>query len=145
MLLTNDLKINGPQTYVCYKNRSVLRWKITLLSTYTIEGKLPHLKRFQKIHLCSFFKDFICLFLERGREGKRGKHQCVVASRTPPTGDLAQNPSTCPDWESNWQPSGLQAGAQSTEPHQPGIIYVPLHLQNTPSTLKHLWQESQEA
>ena len=38
----------------------------------------------------------------------------------PPTGDLACNPGMCPDWESNWRPFGSQAGAQSTEPHQPG-------------------------
>ena len=36
-----------------------------------------------------FFKDFIYLFLERGREGE---NQCVVASCAPPTGDLARNP-----------------------------------------------------
>ena len=51
---------------------------------------------------------------------EREKHQCVVASRMPPTGDLACNPAMGPDWESNWQLFGLQAGAQSTEPHQPG-------------------------
>ena len=41
-----------------------------------------------------FFKYFIYLFFNRGggREGE--KHQCVVASRTPPTGDLAHNPGT---------------------------------------------------
>ena len=46
-------------------------------------------------------KGFILLFLERGREGeKQGeKHQCVVASCTPPTGDLALNLGMCPDWE----------------------------------------------
>ena len=51
----------------------------------------------------NFKKDFIYLFLERGREGEREaeKHQCVVASRVPSTGDLARNPSMCPDWESN--------------------------------------------
>ena len=38
----------------------------------------------------------------------------------PPTGDLAHNPSMYPDWESNQQPFGLQAGTQSTEPHQQG-------------------------
>ena len=72
-----------------------------------------------------FKKDFIYLFLERGREGVREgeKHQCVVASHTPPTGDLACNPGMCPDWESNWQPFGLQAASQSTEPHQPGLVY----------------------
>ena len=43
------------------------------------------------------------MFRERGREGEREgeKHQHVVASHTPPTGDLACNPGMCPDWESN--------------------------------------------
>ena len=68
----------------------------------------------------SFFsKDFIYLFLERGREEE--KHQCVVASHAPHTGDLASNLGTCPDWVSNQQPFGSQAGAQYTEPHQPGL------------------------
>ena len=60
---------------------------------------------------------------ERGREGKGEgqKHQCVVASRMPPTGDLAGNPGLFPDWELNWRPFGSQAGTQSTEPHQPGL------------------------
>ena len=37
------------------------------------------------------------LFLERGREGEREgeKHQCVVASRVPPIGDLALIPVMC--------------------------------------------------
>ena len=40
-------------------------------------------------------KDFIDLFLERGerKEKEREKHQCVVVSHTPPTGDLACNPN----------------------------------------------------
>ena len=66
-------------------------------------------------------KDFIYLFLERGREGeRREKHQCVVVSHTPPTGDLARNPGTCPNWVLNRRPFGWLAGTQSTEPHQPG-------------------------
>ena len=58
-------------------------------------------------------KDFI-YFLERGREGEREgeKHQCVVASHMPPTGDLAHNPGMCPDWESNQRPFDLQASTQ---------------------------------
>ena len=68
------------------------------------------------------FKDFIYLFLERREEEREGgKHQCVVASHTSPTGDLARNPGMCCDWELNRQPFALQAHAQSTEPHQPGM------------------------
>ena len=73
-----------------------------------------------------FFKDFIYLFLERGKEGEReGEiYQCVVASHVPPTGALAHNSGMCPDWELNQRPLGLQAGAQSTEPHQPGLVLI---------------------
>ena len=65
---------------------------------------------------------YLSIFKERGREGEREgeKHQYVVASHAPPTGDLALNPGMCPDWESDQRPFGSQAGAQSTEPHQPG-------------------------
>ena len=42
---------------------------------------------------------YLFIFRERGR-GKGEKHQCVVASPAPPTGDLAHNPGMCPDWES---------------------------------------------
>ena len=68
-------------------------------------------------------KYFLNLFLERGRQGEREgeKHKYVVACCTPPTGNLAHNPGMCPDWESNRQPFGSQAGTQSTEPHQPGL------------------------
>ena len=70
-----------------------------------------------KIHyiqeVCTFLKpqerkaDFFLkkLFLQRGegkdKEREGGKYQCVVASHMAPTGDLARNPGTCPDWESN--------------------------------------------
>ena len=79
------------------------------------------------ICLSSFFKKrfYLFIFRERGQEGKREgeKHQCVVASRTTPTGDLAHNPGMCPDWESSPRPFGSQAGTQSTEPHQPGLPF----------------------
>ena len=42
----------------------------------------------------------------------------------PPIRDLAHNPGMCPDWEWNLHPLGLQACAQSTEPHQPGLSVV---------------------
>ena len=41
-----------------------------------------------------FFKKILFMFRERGKEEEREakKHQCVVASCAPPTGDLACNP-----------------------------------------------------
>ena len=59
-----------------------------------------------------FFKRFyFYIFRERGKEGEREgqKHQCVVASRAPPNGDLAHNPGTCPDWEWNWWSFGQRS------------------------------------
>ena len=80
--------------------------------------------------LCFFilFKYFIYLLLDRGegREKKRERNidvrekRPLVASHTPPTGDLAHNPGMCPDWDLNWWLFGSRAGAQSTEPHQQG-------------------------
>ena len=69
-----------------------------------------------------FLRFYLFIFRESGREGEREgeKHQCVVASHAPPSGDLARNPGMCPDWEWTWQPFGSQAHAQSTELHQPG-------------------------
>ena len=74
-----------------------------------------------------FVKDFIYfIFRQRGREGEREgeKYQCVVDSSVPPIGDLAGNPSMCPDWEWSQQPFGSPAGTSSTEPHQPGWNYT---------------------
>ena len=51
-------------------------------------------------------KDFIYLFLEWGREGEREgeKHQYVVASLTPPTGDLARNQAFGQTWNRTRDP-----------------------------------------
>ena len=71
---------------------------------------------------CFLFFLKLFTFRDKGRKGERegAKHQCVVASSMPPTGDLACNTGMCPDWESNWRPFGFQASTQSTESHQPG-------------------------
>ena len=89
----------------------------------------PPAKSFQgSAFFFSFFKKrfYLFIFRERGKEGEREgeKHQCVVASLASPTGDLARNPGMCPDWDSNQQPFGSQACAQSTELHQPGLSFV---------------------
>ena len=77
---------------------------------------------FRDVKLISFLKKILFIFRQRERERERKgeKHRCVVASRMPPTGDLAHNPGMCSDRESNQRPIGLQAVTQSTEPHQPG-------------------------
>ena len=71
-----------------------------------------------------FFLNILFIFRQRGSEGEREgeKRQCMVAPRVPPAGDLAHNTGICPDWESNQRLFGLQAGAQSTEPHQSGQL-----------------------
>ena len=50
-----------------------------------------------------YFLQILFIFRERGREGAREgeKHPLVVVSQSPPTGDLAHNSGTYPDWESN--------------------------------------------
>ena len=47
----------------------------------------------------------------------------MVASPAPPIRDLACNPGMCPNWDLNWRPFDSQAGAQSTEPQQPGLFH----------------------
>ena len=68
-----------------------------------------------------FLKYFLFFYLFIFRENEGEKHQYVVASHMAHTKDLACNPDMWPDWESNWQPFGLQACAQSAELHQPGL------------------------
>ena len=67
---------------------------------------------------------YLSIFRQRRREEEREgkKYRCVVASCAPATGDLAHNPGMCPNWELNRRSFGLQTGAQSTEPHQPGTF-----------------------
>ena len=68
------------------------------------------------------FLKILFIFKERGREGEREKvkHQCVVSSHTPPTGEPSLQPRHV-----SWlgiEPVTLwfAAGTQSTEPYQPG-------------------------
>ena len=66
------------------------------------------------------------LSLERGEKREWNisvweKHGSVASPKTPGA-CLALNGGMWPDWDSHQQPFGLQAGAQSTGPHQPGLI-----------------------
>ena len=116
---TNDPLVHWPElNLLSYTSQGLyVLFYLILLTTfpsrYHWEVNYPFFKK------NIFFYFFI--FRERKWGRKREKHQCVSASSTPPTGDLAGNPGMCPDWESNLRPFGSQAGAQSTEPHQPGL------------------------
>ena len=60
-------------------------------------GKLLFLLNIVYLYILSFhsfLKKILFIFRQRERKGERGgeKHQCVVASHTPPIGDLAPNP-----------------------------------------------------
>ena len=68
-----------------------------------------------------FFKDSVYLLLE-GRGGrKREKHQCVVASCAPPTGDPAEDPDMYPDQKWNQQTLASQVRTQLIVSHQTGL------------------------
>ena len=62
------------------------------------------------------------LFLEGKGRRKRKRKMNVWLPHMPPIGNLAHNPGMCPDWKLNRWPLDLQAGAQSTEPHQAGLF-----------------------
>ena len=60
-------------------------------------------KHFTWSTLYFFLRFHLLIFRHSRREGAREgeKHQCVVASPAPPTGDLACNPGMCSDWKIN--------------------------------------------
>ena len=89
---------------------------MTLKSAH-LEGKRWFTKNIGKSGKIQFFfkKYFIYLFLDRGeeREKERERHKNMWLPLTCPTlGNLARNPGMCPDWESNQQLFGSQAGTQ---------------------------------
>ena len=93
-------------------------------------------------HKRIFLRFYYFIFRERRKKGERERNfrgwekHWLVASRTPPADDLACNPGTRPDWESNWHPFGLQAYSQSTEAHQTGLTNI--FFKNEPSELSLL-------
>ena len=65
------------------------------------------------------------LFFERGerREKERERNITVwLPLARPLLGTWHTTQACVPDWESNWRPFSSQASAQSTEPHQPGLV-----------------------
>ena len=79
--------------------------------------------------LAHFLKRFYVFILEKreGREKEKERNINVWLPLTHPILGTCHNPGICLDWELNQRLFGLQAGTQSTEPHQPGvhIFYFP--------------------
>ena len=79
-------------------------------------------------HHLFFFKCYLFIFRERGREGEREgeKHwceretsvSCLLSDPWSLTRDWTHNLGMCPDQESNQWPFSLQDNAQPMEPHQ---------------------------
>ena len=61
---------------------------------FTNDIKIVENFNVKKVNRLIFLKIFLFILRERGREGEKEgeKHQCVVASHAPPTGDLAWQP-----------------------------------------------------
>ena len=101
-----------PNSWVCYDISFFNKMETKFKPTLAILIFLP---------MMTLKKYFIYLFLERGGEGEKERERPISVwlplSCPPHQGDLAGNPGTHPDWESNQRPFGLQAGIQSTEPH----------------------------
>ena len=73
-----------------------------MFNTYTPKYLTKYL--YNLFHIYLFFKRFYLFILERGGEGEREgeKHQCVVASRAPPTGTWPATQACALEWELNW-------------------------------------------
>ena len=80
------------------------------------------------LHYSVFYLYIYYLFYFEREEGKEKERERNINVWLPltcaPPGDLARKPGMCYDWESNRRTLGSWPGAQSTEPHQPGLIYV---------------------
>ena len=79
-------------------------------------------------HWWFYFFKILFIYFQRetkgGRKREREKHQCVVASHSSPTGDLAHHPGMYPDWESNRQHFDSQPTLSSLSYTSQGIAGV---------------------
>ena len=94
------------------------------MSNVAMNNQVPVLVWTYIFFFFSLKRFYLFILRQRGREGKRERNINVRLLLMCSHWDLARNPGMCPDWESNWRPFGLQAGAQSFEPHQPGLDLI---------------------
>ena len=72
-----------------------------------------------------FLRLLIYLFLDRGEGREKEKKRNITVwlpLAYPAPGNLACNSGVCPDWESNQEPFGWQAGAQSLRHTSQGFL-----------------------
>ena len=91
MMTLTELHIFDPQ-------KSLLGSKLPSYLRDLLE-ELKGFENLQKLYVGFLKFRFYFIFRWKGREGEREgkKHQCVVASRMPPTRDLVHNPGMCLD------------------------------------------------
>ena len=91
----------------------------------------------------SFFKDFIYLCLEKGREKERERNSNVwLPLMCPLLGGQAHNPGMCPRLETEPATLWFLARAQSTELHQPGLnILIAYSNKHLFLTVLYTWNE----
>ena len=89
--------------------------------------KFSHRQKLARRHVL-FLKTLFIYFQREGKGRRKRGRETLMYKRyfdqlpfiPPQPGTRNHNPDKCPDWELNCQPSGSQAGTQSTGPHQPG-------------------------
>ena len=105
----------------------VLQSKIHVTLFLALLKLFPPLFYFFKKRDVLYFLKNIYVFLDRGEwwEKDRERNINVWLPLTHPQLGIwpATQADMCPDWELNQQSFGSQAGAQSTEPHQPGYFF----------------------
>ena len=93
-----------------------------LLSCYLFVSYLVSFFHFLPIIIIFTFKKILFIYFQgkwrEGREKDRERSNTVWLPLA------CMCPGTCPNWEVNRWTFGLQAGTQSTEPHQPGPYFV---------------------
>ena len=109
----------GSRVHIC---PTTLCQKKLLIFSFLFGNWLLLLNLIFIFYLFLFFKDFIYLLLERGREGEEREINVWLPLVRPLLGAWPTTQACAIDRESNWWCFGCQAGTKSTEPHQPGLF-----------------------
>ena len=105
----NSLDVGLPYSLIFWQLWFIFVSKLVVILLLVVRGSkaylpIPPYLPDRGLTFFTLFMDlkifYLFIFRQKGKgEKKRDKHQCVVASHAPPTGDLACNPGMCSDWE----------------------------------------------